>query len=277
MAVLHAGSLTLGSIVLGESDSSGVEWYLNDLKGWSDPPGSSGSTDQRGSADGGWLSPAYSAARVVEVEGSLVASDWAAASLALDRLWAALPVNITAPMVVNEGTRTLQSNVRQEGDPLVERNAGFARFNLSLVAPDPRRYGAATTADTGLPATTGGLILPLVLPLSLAATASSGTLTVTNTGNMESLPMFTVYGPCAPFTISHPATGRQLASLDTVPAGRTLVLDTAARTALLDGVASRVVTGTWLSLPPGTTQIVFNASGYDVLSRLSVTYRSAYR
>jgi hypothetical protein len=64
---------------------------------------------------------------------------------------------------------------------------------------------------------------------------------------------------------------------EAVPAGRSLVIDTKSRTALLDGVANRTVTGSWPVLRPGSNTFVFNASAYDAGALLTVSYRSAWR
>lgn len=276
--ILHDGQLMLGDVMLGATDEHGVEWILESLKGWSDAPPSTGSTEQRVADHGGWNSAAYYGPRVVEVEGSLIASDWTGASLAIDRLMSAIPLSDTDWLYVDEGARQLQALVRQEGDPMVERRGGWARFSVSLIAADPRRYGVdEVTASTGLPETTGGLSLPVSLPISIGATVSSGRVSVTNEGNMSTRPTFVIAGPCPAFSITHVGSGRRLASFEAVPDGRSLVLDADRRLALLDGTALRVVTGTWFDLEPGVNEVAFTAAAYDPAARLDVTFRSAWR
>lgn len=274
-----AVSVTLGAVTLGVTDDYGVRWILQDVKGWSDPPSSTGEVPQRAADHGGWASPAYYAPRVIEIEGSLVADSWAIASDALTRLWAAIPLQATDWLYVTEGSRTLCALVRQDGDPLVERQGGWARFSLSLEAPDPRRYDAnETTANTGLPATTGGMALPLALPLTIGATIAAGVLSVTNDGNMGTRPTFTVAGPVAAgATITHRGTGKVLRIPDGVPAGRKLTIDTDRRRALLDGTAARVVTGTWFEYAPGVNEVAFSAPSYNSGALLTSTHRSAWR
>ena len=208
-AALHEGSLSIGDVSMGYTDSDGVEWILEKLSGWSDPAPSTGTVEQRASDHGGWTDQAYYGSRVLEVVGSLVANSWADAGAALDRLWAAVPLNDPDWMYVDEGYQERQAKVRQDGDPIVERSGGWARFSLSLVAPDPRKYGNEQSASTGLPITTGGLSLPISLPVAIGATTTSGRLTVTNEGNMPTRPVFAITGPCAPFTITQVSTGRR--------------------------------------------------------------------
>jgi len=276
-AALHEGSLTLGDVSLGFTDAYGVEWILEGLSGWSDLPPSTGSVEQRAADHGAWYGSAYYGPRILEVRGAIMANSWADAGAALDRLWAAVPLSEPDWMYVDEGYQERQTLVRQDGDPIVERLNGWARFSLSLVAPDPRRYGAEVSASTGLPLTTGGLTLPITLPVTVGATTTSGLLSVVNEGNMPTRPVMAVTGPCPPFTITQVSTGRRLSALEAVPAGRTMFLDFDRRLALLDGTALRVVTGTWFELEPGTNDIQFNSSTYDAAAQLTVTFRSAWR
>jgi hypothetical protein len=278
-AVLHAGQVTLGDITLGQTDDFGVEWILSSLTGWDAGP-STGGVEQRASAHGGWLDTAYLAPRSVAVEGSLIANTWDDAEAALDRLYAAIPLNAPGWLYVNGGARTLQALVRQDGDPLVERSGGWARFSLAFVAPDPRRYSnTETTASTGLPQTSGGLSLPFSLPVSIGATTTAGVLTVTNEGNMAAPWTATLTGPVpAGATITHRGLSKTLRFPHAVDAGRTLaVAYDGSLSALLDGTAGRVVTGSPFFLEPGANEIAFAAPSYDAASLLSLTFRSAWK
>lgn len=268
--------VTLGGFTVGETRDNGARVHLAQLTGWWDPAASTGAATQRANDHGAWIGPAYYGPRILGVLARIDGTSPADSMTIAGLLLRAVPLDQLAEVSVKDEAETLTARVRQEGDPLLDRKGNRVTVSLSLLAPDPRRYGPPATADTGLAATTGGLSLPIVLPVSLGATASAGTLTVTNAGDMDSYPVFTVTGPCAPFTVSD-AAGRQLAYADTVPAGRTLVIDTALRSALLDGIANRVVTGTWLRLTPGINQFSFKASSYDAASRLAIAYRSARR
>lgn len=265
-----------GAPVVGLVAPAGQTVHLAQLTGWWDPPGSSGSNTQKVNDHGAWLGPAYYGARVIGVMARIDGFSPGDSMAVAQQLIRAVAVDTMTTLSVTDEAETLSAQVRQEGDPLLGRAGNRVTVSLSLLAPDSRRYGSLSTIRTGLPITTGGLSLPLVLPVSLSATTATGILTVTNVGDIDSYPAFTVSGPCAPFTIAD-AYGRQLAYAGTVPDGRQLIIDTAARTALLDGVANRVVTGTWLRLIPGVNQFVFRAASYDPASQLSITYRSARR
>lgn len=274
---LHTGTLTLGDVTLGETDDNGVDWILEAITGWSDAPPSTGTVDQRSADHGGWAGQAFYAPRAIELTGAIVAADWATCGAAIDQLMAAIPLGMTDWLVVDEGYRSLQALVRQDGDPIIARSDGWARFSISLVAPDPRRYSSTqVTASTGLPVTSGGLSLPITLPLVIGATTASGRLVVTNDGNMPTRPVFAVAGPCPPFAISH-GSGRRLAAPEAVGAGRTLYIDVDKRMALLDGTALRIITGSWFDLDPGVNEIQFSAATFDASAQMTISYRSAWR
>ena len=284
-ASIHPGEVALGDITFGTTDEYGVEWVLSSLSGWSDSPGSTGSVEQRASNHGGWIGPAHLTPRVLEIKGTLLASDWDGASRALKRLTAAIPLSVPQDIYVNDGYQVQQAKVRQEGDPLTERLEGWARFSLSLLAPDPRKYSAdLVTLETGLPSTSGGLSLPLSLPLSISATVTSGILSATNEGNFGTRPTFVVHGPVDPFRITHRGQGRVIRFHEAIPAGRFVLIDTDKKTALLDGTAARRITGTWFeyegispSNPSGLNEVSFSADSYDPAARLVSEHRHADR
>lgn len=275
------GSLfaTLGDVVFGAVDDRRVRIWLASLTGWFEGPGSTGTAEQA-AGDGGWLNQAYRAPRTLEVLLRLRGASWDHVGPTLDDIKKAVPVRTPAPMMVVSDGRALQADVRQQGDVLVRRYSASAEVSIGLVAPDPRLYSIdPVLVATGLPQTVGGLSLlggARTLPLSVNATVTSGVLTVTNDGNAEASPLFTVRGPCSPFTISHRATGATLRFAESVPAGRTLTIDTARRLAVMDQTATRTVTGTWFAYAPGVNEVAFSASAFDASALLISTHRHAY-
>lgn len=275
---LGAVRVTLGEVTFGQTDDYGVEWILTNLRGWFELPGSTGEMEQRASDHGGWPSPSYTTPRLIEVEGH-AQGPWEALSAALDRLNAAISVSRMAPVAVmdRDGT-TRQADVRQGGDPLFARNPASVNVSLSLVAPDPRKYATTvTTAETGLPQTSGGIVLPRSLPYTINATVDSGVLVAHNAGNMSTRPTLRVYGPAPEVRITHRNSGRTLVTHEAVAAGRFLELDTDRKLALLDGTAARLVTGSWFEYEPGDNEVAVTASTYDAGTRLWSQHRSAWR
>lgn len=257
---------------------NGVWQELEPIDGWDSPAAVTERTEQRNADHGAWVKPGYYEARTLELKGMLIGQDWAGLMAAWATLRAQVPSFDPVTLVVaQKGAPLLQTSVIQGGEALLNQNAAEWEFSFSLIAADPRRYAIdVTTAATGLPVTTGGLSLPISLPLSIGATTTSGLISVTNAGDMPTRPTLTITGPCPPCSITH-SSGRRLSIPDAVPAGRSLVLDVDSRTAVLDGTASRVVTGTWFDLDPGVNTIQFSATTYDSSALLSVSFRSAWR
>jgi hypothetical protein len=155
---------------------------------------------------------------------------------------------------------------------------------LQWVATDPRLYssGAALTATVGLPlAGSGGLVFPLVFPLTFGSGAAIPDMVATNTGTVTTWPTFTIAGPVTGPVITNVTTGQILAFDPTfvVAAGQTLVVDTDARTVTLVGVnrRDRLVTAGWFGLAAGVaTHLRFtSAGGYDPAAALTATWRPA--
>jgi hypothetical protein len=275
--------LSIGDVAMsngsGMLDQFGIRWLLQEVTGWDGSPATTGELTQRASDHGSWAPAAYLPSRVIGVAGSFLA-DWGSANAAIGRLAAAIPVSTLAPVVVTGGGPDLQAMVRQEGELLVAQAGATTNFSFSLVAPDPRRYSTEVdTLSTNLPQSTGGLSIGagLSLPLTVNATAASGLLSVTNDGNFPTRPMLTVVGPCPPGSATHLGSSRRLRWPEAVPAGRSLLIDTDRRRALLDGTAPRVVTGSWFEYAPGDNEVAFSATSYDPAAQLISTSRSTWR
>ncbi|MBA2767868.1 MAG: phage tail family protein [Sporichthyaceae bacterium] len=283
--------LTIGSTIAMSGahldplvDAYGVDWLLTKLDGWDDGYAApdSGVTN-RVSDHGGHVSDVFAVPRIVHVEGRLKAPSWDAATLAWERLMAAVPLSDQTTMTVAHGVAavlpTKQAAVRQHEKPVIsERVGGLLSYSLSLIAPDPRRYSTVLqTASTGLPFTTGGLSLPIALPISIGATVNSGRLSVVNDGNVASPPLLSITGPCPAPTITHLGSGRRLVVADAIDAGRVLTIDTVDQVALLDGTVLRTVTGSWWHLEPGVNQIAFTAPAFDAGALLTISFRSAWK
>lgn len=265
-------------LFLGVADDYGTRVIITDLRGWEGASGTTGAVEQRSAADGGWANPAWLPPRIVQVDLAMNGADFMSVNQSLRRLVNRIPHNELTELLVVDHDFETRALVRQEGDVITTQKAATARVSLSLIAPDPRRYGSLPVdLATGLPQSSGGRRVPLRAPFSIEAALETGTILATNDGNIDTPPVLTVYGPCPPFTITHTATARTLRYHDTVPAGRTLVIDTAARTAALDGTAARYITGSWFTYAPGDNVIAFGAGSYEPDAVLTSTHRAAWK
>jgi hypothetical protein len=266
-----------GAPVIGQVAPGGQHVKLGKLEGWWDAPSSSGTATQKVNGHGAFLGPAFYGPRVVIAEARVDGFSPADSLAVARQLMSSLSVDaLTRLSVTDDLGATLTADVRQEGDPILVRSGNRMVVSLSMLAPDPRRYGPWQSISTGLPVASGGFTLPVTLPIIMNGTGAVGAVSVTNEGDMEAPLVFTVAGPCPPFSISD-QFGNQLSYWEDVPEGRTVDIDTDARVVLLDGTANRVVTGTWPTLQPGANTFQFSASAYDAGALLTVSYRSAWR
>lgn len=160
-------------------------------------------------------------------------------------------------------------------------------WQLSLIAANPRKFGPAQTASTGLPVSAGGLHFPLDFALHWANTGTNGLIQLTNSGTAEAWPMFTITGPTDGATLTDPVivnteTGDQLAYTGVLNTGDTLVISTSpfARYVRLNGVPYRrfLTTAEWFSVPPGdSVSVQFQGTSSSTTSRLAASLAPAYQ
>ncbi|PYC83491.1 hypothetical protein C7C46_08995 [Streptomyces tateyamensis] len=237
---------------------------------------------ERQADHGSWAGPTYLTARVLTLTGTIVALDQATLEAAMEQLRAAVGVSDVV-LTVRE-TIPKQCTARRSGKLLLERITDrTATYSVLVTAPDPRRYSTTLQqGSTGLPSTTGGLVLPLTLPLTMSSTTVSGSITAANAGSMATRPVLTITGPVVQPVITVQAAGgavTQLAYGDQLGAGDTLVLDCDAHTAVLNGTASRrrYLSGPWPEIAAGSTAtLLFRAASGSAPATLSASWRSAW-
>lgn len=265
-------------------DSQGISWLCLELNGWDDGWKGSGTSTKRPTAHGSWVTRQYADPRVLSIKGRLIATSglWDDATLALDRLQAAVPFDDLGPIVVSTGEGTLADQtalVRQHGDPVANRLGARVDFSLSFEAPDPRKYSTVTqNLVLVLPATTGGLTPPLTPPLTPTGTSTVSQGVAFNAGTAEAPLTVTIAGPCPPgAVVANTTTGQAIRVMDAVGAAETLVLDSATTSATVAGQARKTV-GTWPTLARGANTISFYAlGGYDPATVATMSWRSAWR
>ena len=273
-----------GQIPPGVVDGQGTLWLLQNFEGWwagplprtnfAPIPGNHGAFDAR----------AYLDARVLTLEGTAAAVSLSAARRARDILASVCgDPSLTATLVVTEpGQPQRQCVVRRSGetktkplDPL-----HFA-WSMLLTAPDPRRYAVALSSQsTGLAQPgAGGLVFPLVFPLTFGTGTSGGAMTLTNTGTLQTWPTWTILGPTTGPIITNLVTGERLVFDPAFPlgAGESVVIDTAAKTVQQAGTNRRnnLFVANWFALNPGTTQVLFSG-GSNPAAQLTASWRDAW-
>lgn len=282
--VLGGRRVDLGAIQFGLVDASGVAWRIGaeGLDGW-DSAEIRTQLTQREAAHGAWMGPTYLGERVITLGGTIVAPAPALADAAVEQLLAAVPLESYATLTVYEAIPK-QCSVRTSGKPIIKwETDSVVTWSLLVTAPDPRRYGTSLrSVSTGLPTTSGGLVLPATPPWTMSAVTTQGFISASNEGTLSTLPVFTVAGPVqAPtITVLYPdGTTAALAYSKDLIAGEVLTLDCAARTATIGGASRRrYLSGTWPRIPAGSSiQILFGSPTYSATATLTAAWRPAWR
>lgn len=149
---------------------------------------------------------------------------------------------------------------------------------LELIAPDYRFYGQTleefTTPQTQI---YGGGKIPATIPMSLMST-SLLTNIIDNQGNEVTDPIFRIDGPGNVFTVGNVTTGEEFIITYALTVGQYIEVDVVNRTVLLNGTDNiySSFSGEFWSLEPGENSIHFVASGLDVTTLLTISYRDSY-
>lgn len=197
------------------------------------------------------------------------------------------PGRSEAPLVFQfpgvAGGNKARVNVRHRGlaAPVnLEWHYRIPRLVARLAATDPRVYAnAETSASTSLPSAGGGLNFDAVADFTFGAVSTGGTITAENAGTFGTPVTFRIDGPATDPRVENLTTGESLGLDVTVADGDYLVIDTAARTVLLNGTASRyssLVSGSsFFDLEPGENELTFRAAT-TTTATLTAAWRSAW-
>lgn len=279
---LDESRIIIGDLDLGSTDSYGVRWLTGTVGGWGSP-GSTVEVTQRAFANGGWSSPAYLRPRTITAEGDVFADDAATLSDALDRLHAAVSLQLTKVVVIESGRARLTLAQRQDEVLITWPNDDglSAHWSIQMVAPDPRKLGDELQGSTHLPSVSGGFTAPFTAPFSSTATIVAGQVSLTNPGNITGPVVLRVNGPVSGPIITHVSSGVQLvfSSSLSLGAGEWLDIDMERKTVLANGTANRagwITSRGWSAFDPGDNTWAFSAITYNSDASLEVIAAPAW-
>lgn len=240
------------------------------------------------SAAGSYFSAlGYSDARTITIAGSLAFNDSATLLQALRSLAGicADPTQLYA-LQVTDDLGTLTTQVQRSGEILLKAIAPTAyAFNITLTAPDPRRYDIPNQANGSTPvpstssgldwSTGGGLDFSTGGGLNWGTTTSNGVFTLTNAGTADSWPTFVLQGPLTNPAIVNQATGQQISYGGTLGPSDTVTITTLppfTRTVTLNGTDRRslLTSAQWFPVAP-LSSLVVQLSTTSALDTGSVT------
>jgi len=247
--------VTIGPLALTSVEPSGVEWLLTGFKGWGAPGGTLTQT-QKTRQRGAWSGRSDAQARPMVATGACFAPSADAAADALDRLIAACSLDETL-LTVAEPSRSRWCMARRDGDLLPSWLGDDAfEYSVQFAADDPRKLGVPLTGSTGLPSSSGGLVVPVTVPLTINSVVTSGQVSLFNPGNETGPTLARLVGPLIGPILTHVGSGLRLvfSASATIADGEFWDVDMEAHTVLAQGQANRagwITSRQWSGFEPG--------------------------
>ena len=263
--------VSIGSLVLNTIDENGVVWVCTDIEGWWNHPEPEVRDMPRGWGDGSYDVRGRYQAREITLNGVFLTPDPSYVAAARSKLIQNTDLVYVGDWLKTNENPTKASYVRLSGRPNITtvNSRGRTEFSIGLRAPDPLKYEWYAGDELGY--------------RSVSFTASTGTGTVTNTGNAYAPVILSVDGPIVgPATITNVTTNEAITIIGPVDGGDILQIDTRDHEVSLNGdaVGKRNlvdVLAEWTLLAPGDNVFTFSDDGApSSSSNLTIYYRSAW-
>ncbi len=171
--------------------------------------------------------------------------------------------------------------------PLAALSPSAGKYQVNFKAYDPRLYGAWQIVDLpfGVTDNIGGRSYNKTYNKTYAAGIGGNDVIISNTGDVETFPIITFYGPCtSPQMVLFRGDGKtlylHLEGLSLLNPTDTIVVDVGKKTAILNdsgNVYNFAVGSDWWGLEPGLSNIVrYTAVSGTIASHASIQWRNAY-
>lgn len=165
-------------------------------------------------------------------------------------------------------------------DFIAEGGIGFVECDFRVT--DLRHYSedAQSVTLTIVPATTGGLMAPLVAPLSTVRSSAPRAGQVTNQGDAPSPLSVTFYGPVTDPWV-RTTSGMEVALVGSLAYDETVVVDAQAGTVtrgatLVNGMTTRKTRLSSTEVPPGPTDFTFGGIDPTGTAKAKLSWRDAF-
>lgn len=278
------GDLATPDLILNAADADGVQWWADEPEGWQAADAVT-PMDSRASGDGGYAGTTTFDPRTLSFGAGqtcvTAAPDRPTALRAVARLRSVIqsrdPVLYTQPG--SDGDESLW--LRSSGGPKIRfLDDRVFEWAAVMVAEDPFKFDAAQLAapsSAGLPLATGGYTYPIIgNKIYGIGSASTGMITVTNTGDEPSQAIYTLTGPLDTPTVFNATTGAYFTLARVLGALETAVVDTRTGTAEINGVSVFAdLRGGFPLVVPGANRIQWShAAAYSAVPVLTVATTS---
>jgi hypothetical protein len=275
--------VSIGGVLLGDTDDHGVRWTLNRLDGWDDSPESTLALTQRARAHGSTGSEPFMVSRYMTAEGHIHADSLESLEAAMVRLRTAVSLQ-PFQLLVAESSGIKNCMAQRKGAVLINPITDTtAHYSALIVAKDPRKFGDLITLSTRLPFSSGGLTFPVTFPVTFTGVSGTGKVTINNPGNEQAPVWLRIDGPipAGGWTVTHLGKKQSLtfATALALANGEFVTVDMDRREVLAMGQAPRsgyVTSRGWFSLDPGDNDIAFSAANYSSTASLTVTTKPSW-
>lgn len=278
-------------------DDNGVDWVVNDDKGWFDPVGERVFDSDKPTGDGTYSAESFDTARVITLTGYARAPNAVAADNARNQFNALLKRGHLHQLVVEEPVTDKTAYVKRVDGNLRNTRPNQFDFQLIMLAPDPQKYAATvSTVSTGLAQDAPGGIQwngsagstgiqwggPTGSTGVQYQTGSgvTGVMQLLNEGTGDAPVRFVITGPVTTPSIVNTGTGETLTYGGTIATGQTLVIDTGTGEVTLDGADRRsfLTAVDFFLLPPGEiTEVAYRSPSPSPTAQLSAIWQYAWK
>jgi len=302
MTTIMTPTWAIDGVTFNVADAD-VEWIIHEDEGWDNPPELKDSLSSRMIGAGSYDSVAYPGTRLIVLDGLLRGSSRTIVEKALRKLALVGGSGLATPLVRTDEELALQCMVKRAARPSTRRlSPTDVLFQLSLVAPDPRKYSAelhsTPAVGLGTPPTggvlwdgpAGGTGLQWGGPAGgtgviwQGAAGTPGIVTVTNAGNEPAPLQFAITDSAEAIPnpgIQNLSTGEVIAYSGVLPMGSLLEIDAdpEAASVLVDGSnrGPSLSRAEFFTVPPETSiQILFTSTAPAPGASLVVRWRDTY-
>lgn len=162
------------------------------------------------------------------------------------------------------------------------RGPGWMKAVLSLYANDPFWYDSAATLQSFVPSGVTQSFFPLLIPIKLSFSGLSSAFSVTNAGDIECWPIWTIHGPGTNPVLTNTTTGKSMTFSVTLGSSDVLVIDTrpGIKSVSLNGTITWSIytpTSALWSLVKGVNACGVAMSGTGAGSLIQIAYKQRYK
>ena len=186
---------------------------------------------------------------------------------------------ITGDVWTLREVRILDSNLDL---PPTEPSRTWNSYHLTFRSSFAFFEGTETDESQQVTSISFGVVVPAPVPAPLTSTIVSTSptdpLVLTNAGNANAYPTFTITGPGTDFTISNSTTGHSFTVSETLLAGESIIIDPWKKEITKSG--SNILgsfSGSWIYLQAGVNTITFSTlSGSTTDTQLRTVFKDTY-